>query len=144
MVACEIPGLLLAMMLVDRSSFGRIKTLKIFSFIACISAFITGFVELNGIKILFSCFIYVFLIPIWGLLYLYSSEIFGTKLRSTAMGYFFVIGSAPGLFVPYLDSYIINDHRSWVYMSVWASLIFANFCFSFLLKKETSQTNLIN
>ena len=151
MIVVEIPGIYISSKLIDK--IGRILLIKILymcGIISCVALILlVSIFETNSniIQILISiccCLIYFFVIPIWGILTVYSSELYPSHLRSTAIGYFYFIQSIFLLPTPWLSNYLVNDtkYSESIYIASWTiCLIIALVCIS-MVKHETKKINL--
>jgi len=57
---------------------------------------------------MFSMFLYVAMVPIFGILFTYISEVYPTKARSVALAYMKFIGCLPGLVTPFISGYLVD------------------------------------
>merc|ERR1719285_499332 len=128
MVLSELPGGVLAAFMMDKP--GRVPTLRIFLAVAFVFSALTtvaALIDNKGLLILGSVGIYMFLIPVWSVLFLYTPESYPTQLRATAMGMFFNVDVVPGLVTPFLSA-AMEDGTPWHYIGTWTVCLLINFC----------------
>lgn len=138
MVSAELPGGVLAAFMMD--SHGRITTLRIYILTAFLFSAVTCVASMLHTQILLvvgSVGIYMFLIPVWSLLFVLTPESYPTYSRATAMAVFQNAQAIPGLFTPFLSA-SSADGTPWHYMFMWTIILGLN-CIvsSFWLKKPT-------
>ena len=84
----QVPGILLAAIIVEWSHVGRLNSLRVFSLMSSIFFFLLAFVQ-NTVTIpVFLIFIYFSLMPVTVLLYIYVSESYPTNIRSISSAFF--------------------------------------------------------
>jgi len=141
MVACEVPALLIAFCLVDIRVIGRLHLMRSLFLLSSGASFAAAFIDQKYLIVVLCCAIYFFMIPNWGILYTYSSEVYPTHIRSTANGFFQLHSFVGGSFSPFLSSSLIDQFSASqtvdYYMLAWASCLAFGFIFSCLLRKET-------
>ena len=124
MAICEIPGVLLAGWLSRER--GRIRALVIFFFLATVSAFICwigvisefGFLVISGV-----CGLFTFHIPIWGLLFVLTPELYPAEIRASAMGLYALCKNAPSVASPFLGAALVGLGRPGIFIGSWLALL---------------------
>lgn len=140
----EIPGLILAMFLIEKRQIGRINCLKVFSGITFISLLLFGFVPLYELKTVLVIMCYFSMVPIYSVLNTFTPEVYPTNIRSIAMGWVNVIIEFPGLITPFVGEVLLSSTISWLYPVVWAAIFILQFMIVFGLKKETVGQDLVD
>ncbi|XP_075264873.1 niacin transporter NiaP-like, partial [Convolutriloba macropyga] len=142
MVACEIPGLLLAFVLIDTGVVGRLNLMRGLFLMSAICSLITAFLSHQStIIVVFCCLIYFFMIPNWGVLFTFSAEEYPTEIRTSASGFFQVFSSITGLFSPFLSGALVNkaddsaSNNVDYYMIVWSCFLLAGFLSVIVMRK---------
>ena len=118
----ELPGLCLAMILVEPYMLGRIRCLQVFSFSTCISLILFGFVGLDFLKAVCVIVCYFFMVPIYSILNTFTPEVYPTGIRSTAMASMYMLIEIPGLITPFVGEYLVSSKIPWLYPVVWAGV----------------------
>lgn len=118
----ELPGLCLAMILIEPYMLGRIRCLQLFSFSTCVSLILFGFVKLDFLKAVFVIVCYFFMVPIYSILSTYTPEVYPTGIRSTAMATMYMVIEIPGLVTPFVGEYLLSSSINWLYPVVWAGV----------------------
>eukprot|EP00105_Crassostrea_gigas_P021012 XP_011439981.2 PREDICTED: synaptic vesicle 2-related protein [Crassostrea gigas] len=118
----ELPGLCLAMILIEPYMLGRIRCLQLFSFSTCVSLILFAFVKLDFLKAVFVIVCYFFMVPIYSILSTYTPEVYPTGIRSTAMATMYMVIEIPGLVTPFVGEYLLSSSINWLYPVVWAGV----------------------
>lgn len=118
----ELPGLCLAMILIEPYMLGRIRCLKLFSLSTCISLIFFAFVKLDFLKAVFVIVCYFFMVPIYSILSTFTPEVYPTGIRSTAMATMYMLIEIPGLVTPFVGEYLLSSRINWLYPVVWAGV----------------------
>lgn len=118
----EIPGLLLAMVLIERKRIGRINCLRTFSAITLVALVAFAFVPLHQLKTFFVITVYFSMVPIYSVLNTFTPEVYPTNVRSIAMGWVNVVIEIPGLVTPFVGEVLLSSAISWLYPVVWAAV----------------------
>lgn len=118
----ELPGLCLAMILIEPYMLGRIRCLQLFSFSTCVSLILFAFVKLDFLKAVFVIVCYFFMVPIYSILSTYTPEVYPTGIRSTAMATMYMVIEIPGLVTPFGGEYLLSSSINWLYPVVWAGV----------------------
>lgn len=138
----EIPGLLLAMILIERHMFGRIWCLRLFSVSTCISLIAFALVNVDFLRAVCAVVCYFFMVPVYSILNTFTPEIYPTPVRSTAMAWMNIIIEIPSLVTPFVGETLLSSQIPWLYPVVWAACFFLQLMFSFGLRTETAGRNL--
>lgn len=138
----ELPGLVLAMIFVEKHMLGRIKSLRVFSLGTCISLILFAVVDIDFMKAVFVIVCYFFMVPIYSLLNTYTPEMYPTKMRGVAMATVNALIEIPGLITPFVGATLLSHPSKWLYPIVWSVVFFVQFCFMFGLRHETAGESL--
>ncbi|KAK7474132.1 hypothetical protein BaRGS_00034661 [Batillaria attramentaria] len=133
----EIPGLILAMILIERRRIGRIRCLKAFSAVTSMSLFLFAFVPVQQAKTVFAITCYFSMVPIYSILNTFTPEVYPTNIRSIAMGWVNVVIEIPGLITPFVGEFLLSSSIAWLYPVVWAAIFVIQFGCMFGLSQET-------
>lgn len=133
----EIPGLFVAMVLIEKQYIGRIKCLRIFSILTTFSLILFAFVPLYQLKTVFVILCYFSMVPIYSILNTLTPELYPTNIRGIAMGWVNVVIEIPGLVTPFVGEFLLSNSNSWLYPVVWAGVFFIQLSLMFCLTKET-------
>jgi len=126
MVLSQLPGGVLASFMMDYP--GRVPALRILLMVAsAVSGLTTVACVMKSTALLMagSVGMYMFLTPVWSVLFLFTPESYPTHLRATAMGLFFNVDMVPGLVTPFLSA-AISKGEPWHYIFTWTCILFAN------------------
>jgi putative MFS transporter len=96
----QFPGYAAAIWLVER--IGRKPTLATFLLLGGVSAYAFAVADSSGVYITALFFVGFFNLGAWGAVYPYTSELFPTRLRSTAFGVMEGLGKAAAIAGPYI------------------------------------------
>ncbi|KAL8603810.1 hypothetical protein ACOMHN_058545 [Nucella lapillus] len=121
----EVPGLVLAMFLIEKRSLGRIKCLRMFSFITFLALIAFAFVPLRHLKTFFAIVVFFSMVPIFSVLNTFTPEVYPTSVRSVAVGWMNVVMEVPALVTPFAGEFLLSSAIPWVYPVVW-SAVFAS------------------
>ncbi|XP_076471564.1 synaptic vesicle 2-related protein-like [Babylonia areolata] len=138
----EIPGLILAMVLIEKRSIGRINCLRMFSSITLVALVAFAFVPLHQLKTVFAIVVFFSMVPIYSVLNTFTPEVYPTHIRSIAMGWVNVVMEIPGLITPFVGELLLSSSIEWLYPVVWASVFAAQLAVTLGLGKETAGQNL--
>lgn len=116
----ELPGLCLAMIMIEPYMLGRIRCLQVFSLSTSISLLLFAFVGIDFLKAVFVIVCYFFMVPIYSILSTFTPEVYPTHIRSTAMATMYMIIEIPGLITPFVGEYLLSSNITWLYPVVWA------------------------
>ncbi|KAJ6239847.1 major facilitator-type transporter hxnz-related [Anaeramoeba flamelloides] len=138
MLTAELPGVFLAGFLSDKKSIGRKGALRIFSAGAGITLALLAILRRPPWLIVTVClFLYVFVVPIYSVLFTFTPECFPTDIRTTAMGVSNVALTLPGMFAAFLAAKILEVHSNWLFPFVWCMCYVAFFVVTLFLKVDT-------
>ncbi|KAK3596795.1 hypothetical protein CHS0354_036634 [Potamilus streckersoni] len=138
----ELPGLFLAMILIEPHMLGRIKCLRFFSMGTIITLVLFAFINLDFLKAVCVIVVYFFMVPIYSILNTYTSEVYPTDIRSIAMAWVKSVISVPGLITPFVGASILSSNISWLYPIVWACCFVLQFLCTFGFSTETAGKDL--
>jgi len=139
MVAAELPGGVAAAFLMDK--LGRFSTLRLFMALALVFAIVTTISSASqhtttSSKIFLmvgSIGIYMFLIPIWSVLFMLTPEAYPASIRARASGLFQTVQGIPGLFTPFLSALLASQSNPWYYMLLWSVVLVTNLAVAVVL-----------
>ncbi|KAJ6252007.1 major facilitator-type transporter hxnz-related [Anaeramoeba flamelloides] len=138
MLTAQLPGIFLAGFLSDKKSIGRKGALRIFTAGAGITLALLAILRRPTWLIVVVClFLYMFVVPIYSILFTFTPECFPTEIRTTAMGVSNVALTLPGMFAAFLAAKILEVHSNWLFPFVWCMCYVAFFVVTFLLKVDT-------
>jgi putative MFS transporter len=100
----QFPGYAAAIWLVER--IGRKPTLATFLFLGGVSAYAFAAADSVGVYVTALFFVGFFNLGAWGAVYPYTSELFPTRLRSTAFGVMEGVGKAAAIAGPYIFGHL--------------------------------------
>jgi len=89
--------------------FGRINSIKVFCILGGVSFFLFELVTDPNINLLFLLLSGFSFAGIGNIITIYNSEIFPTIIRSTVMGFLFLVSQLGGIFVPFVSFYIPHN-----------------------------------
>ncbi|GFR71888.1 synaptic vesicle 2-related protein [Elysia marginata] len=138
----EIPGIVLAMLLVERVMLGRIRTLRFFSAMTAASLLLFAAIPHHAAQAASIILCYFSMVPIYSILNTYTPEAFPTDLRSTALAWMNVVIEFPGLVTPFAGATLLSSSLPWLYPIVWAAVFLLQFSLTFNLKVETAGQSL--
>lgn len=134
----EIPGLCLAMFLIEHSWFGRIRCLRLFSLTTTVCLVSFAFISVTVVKTIFVVLVYFFMVPIYSILNTYTPEVYPTNTRSVAMALMYMILAFPSLITAFLGATVLSTNISWLYPIVASGFFSLQFLFTLGLKSETA------
>ena len=138
----ELPGLCLAMILVEPHMLGRLKCLRFFSFFSALFLLLFAFIELEVLKAVFVIIVFFFIVPIYSILNTFTPEIYPTDSRSISMAWVYFIISIPSLITSFLGASLLSSSIQWLYPTVSAGFLTLSFLFTFGIKIETAGKSL--
>ena len=138
----EIPGLFLAMFLIEKYMLGRIRCLRLFSFVTAVSLFLFSFIPRHEFKSVLIIICYFSMVPIYSILDTYTPEVFPTDVRSTAMAWVNNVIEVPGLITPFVSATLLSSDLPWLYPVVWGSVFVLQCIITFCLRIETAGKDL--
>ena len=140
----ELPGLILAMLLIEKSMLGRIRSLRLFSVVTASTLLLFSFIPEHAYKSALIIVCYFGMVPIYSILNTYTPEVYPTEIRSTAMAWMNIIIEFPGLITPFIGAKLLSSNITWLYPVVWGSVFVVQFFVTFILKTETAGKNLLD
>jgi len=136
----QFPGYGAAIWLVER--IGRRPTLAAFLVLGGVSAFSFAVADSLGVYIASLFFVGFFNLGAWGAVYPYTSELFPTRLRSSAFGMVEGVGKGAAIGGPYLFGALIDWTGDTVWSLTFVALVMAAGGLVVLLGRETRGTKL--
>lgn len=134
----EIPGLVLAMILIEPHMFGRIKCLRFFSAFTAVGLLLFAFIHVDFLKAVFVIVVYFFMVPVYSILNTYTPEVYPTDNRSMAVAWMYMVIAFPGLITAFLSASVLSTNITWLYPTVAAAFFSLQFLFTFGLRSETA------
>ncbi|CAL1541334.1 unnamed protein product, partial [Lymnaea stagnalis] len=134
----EIPGLFLAMILIERYMLGRVRTLRFFSAFTAIALLLFSFIPEHAFKSVLIILCYFSMVPIYSILNAFTPELYPTDVRSTAMAWMNIVIEIPGLITPFVGATLVSCDIPWVYPLTWGCLFVVQCVFTFAIKTETA------
>lgn len=138
----EIPGLILAMIVIEHHMLGRIGCLRLFSFLTAVSLLIFSFIPKHALKSVLIIVCYFSMVPIYSILNTFTPEIYPTDIRSTAMAWMNVVIEVPGLITPFVGATLLSSSLPWLYPVVWGSVFVLQFVVTLGLRREMAGESL--
>ena len=119
----QFPGYLAALWLVER--IGRKPTLVIFLMLGGLSGLVFAFADTKELYLGSLFFVGFFNLGAWGAVYPYTSELFPTRLRSTAFGLVEGVGKAAAISGPYIFGALKDSTGGTTWSLVFVALVMA-------------------
>ena len=138
----EIPGLILAMVIIEKKRIGRINCLRTFSSVTLIALVAFAFVPLHQLKTFFVILVYFSMVPIYSVLNTFTPEMYPTNIRSMAMGWVNVVIEIPGLITPFVGELLLSSSIRWLYPVVWSAMFAGQLAVTCGLGRETAGQDL--
>ena len=138
----ELPGLCLAMILIEPHMLGRLNCLRFFSFFSALFLLLFAFIEIEVLKAVFVIIVFFFIVPIYSILNTFTPEIFPTDTRSISMAWVYFIISIPSLVTAFLGASLLSSSIKWLYPTVSAGFLGLEFLFTLGLNVETAGKSL--
>ena len=117
----QFPGYAASIWLVER--IGRKPTLSSFLLLGGVSAFAFAVAETTAVYVAALFFVGFFNLGAWGAVYPYTSELFPTRLRSSAFGLVEGVGKAAAISGPYLFGYLQDATGDTVWSLTFVALV---------------------
>eukprot|EP00112_Aurelia_sp_Birch-Aquarium-sp1_P012691 Seg2672.5 transcript_id=Seg2672.5/GoldUCD/mRNA.D3Y31 product="Synaptic vesicle 2-related protein" protein_id=Seg2672.5/GoldUCD/D3Y31 len=136
-ICAELPGLFLVILMIDNPRFGRIFTLRCFSFGSIISLMLSAFLQTEIAISVLAVITYFFMVPIYSVLETYTPELYPTQLRSMMMSWINIVIAIPGMTTAFLGATIVSSTINWLYPLVWGLVFVFQLLIAFTLSKET-------
>ena len=131
----QFPGYAASMWLVER--IGRKRTLAAFLFLGGVSAFAFAIAESPAVYVAALFFVGFFNLGAWGAVYPYTSELFPTRLRSSAFGLVEGVGKGAAIGGPYLFGYLLDATGGTVWSLSFVAAVMVAGALATLLGRET-------
>lgn len=131
----ELPGVAIATFVSQRKS--RTVSLLMCLSLSLASSLVTGLAfvrEWSPVILTVSVSVfYMFLIPIWGILFIHTPELYPVHLRGVAVGFHHMVKSAPSLAAPFIGSAVMHsEYRDYV-MFIWSGCLVLGLVLGFRL-----------
>ncbi len=131
----QFPGYAASLWLVE--AWGRKPTLATFLALGGVSALTFGLAHSTAVYVAALFFVGFFNLGAWGAVYPYTSELFPTRLRSTAFGMVEGVGKAAAMAGPYLFGYLLDVTGATVWPLTFVAAVMAAGALVALLGRET-------
>ncbi len=131
----QFPGYAAAIWLVE--VLGRRRTLSIFLVLGGLSVFAFAIADSTPVYVAALFFVGFFNLGAWGAVYPYTSELFPTRLRSTAFGLVEGVGKGAAIGGPYLFGYLLDVTGDTVWSLAFVALVMGAGGLVVLLGRET-------
>jgi MFS transporter, putative metabolite:H+ symporter len=131
----QFPGYAASLWLVE--AWGRKPTLVTFLALGGISALTFALAQSTAVYVAALFFVGFFNLGAWGAVYPYTSELFPTRLRSTAFGMVEGVGKAAAIAGPYLFGYLLDTTGATVWSLTFVAVVMAAGALVTLLGRET-------
>ncbi|MBA2537651.1 MAG: MFS transporter, partial [Actinobacteria bacterium] len=117
----QFPGYAAAIWLVE--VWGRRRTLSVFLVLGGLAAFAFALADSTPVYVAALFFVGFFNLGAWGAVYPYTSELFPTRLRSTAFGLVEGVGKGAAIGGPYLFGYLLEVTGDTVWSLAFVALV---------------------
>ncbi|MGH3032809.1 MAG: MFS transporter, partial [Gaiellaceae bacterium] len=134
------PGYAAAIWLVER--IGRKPTLGAFLLLGGVSAFAFAIADSTPMYVAALFFVGFFNLGAWGAVYPYTSELFPTRLRSSAFGLVEGVGKGAAIAGPYIFGNLLDATGDTVWSLTFVAAVMVAGAFVTLLGRETRGTRL--
>jgi MFS transporter, putative metabolite:H+ symporter len=131
----QFPGYAASLWLVE--AWGRKPTLVTFLALGGMSALTFALAQSTAVYVAALFFVGFFNLGAWGAVYPYTSELFPTRLRSTAFGMVEGVGKAAAIAGPYLFGYLLDTTGATVWSLTFVAVVMAAGALVTLLGRET-------
>jgi putative MFS transporter len=131
----QFPGYAASLWLVE--AWGRKPTLATFLALGGVSALAFALAQSTAVYVAALFFVGFFNLGAWGAVYPYTSELFPTRLRSTAFGMVEGVGKAAAIAGPYLFGYLLDVTGSAVWSLTFVAAVMAVGAVVTLIGRET-------
>jgi MFS transporter, putative metabolite:H+ symporter len=131
----QFPGYAASLWLVE--AWGRKPTLATFLALGGVSALTFALANSTAVYVAALFFVGFFNLGAWGAVYPYTSELFPTRLRSTAFGMVEGVGKAAAIAGPYLFGYLLDITGATVWSLTFVAAVMAAGALVTLLGRET-------
>jgi MFS transporter, putative metabolite:H+ symporter len=137
----QFPGYAASIWLVER--IGRKPTLGAFLFLGGVSAFAFAIADSTPMYVAALFFVGFFNLGAWGAVYPYTSELFPTRLRSSAFGMVEGVGKGAAIAGPYIFGNLLDATGDTVWSLTFVAAVMVAGAFVTLLGRETRGTKLV-
>ncbi|HZB85921.1 MAG TPA: MFS transporter [Gaiellaceae bacterium] len=137
----QFPGYAAAIWLVER--IGRKPTLAAFLLLGGVSAFAFAIADSTPMYVAALFFVGFFNLGAWGAVYPYTSELFPTRLRSSAFGLVEGVGKGAAIAGPYIFGNLLDATGDTVWSLTFVAAVMVAGAFVALLGRETRGTKLL-
>ena len=131
----QFPGYAASLWLVE--AWGRKPTLATFLALGGLSALTFALAHSTAVYVAALFFVGFFNLGAWGAVYPYTSELFPTRVRSTAFGMVEGVGKAAAIAGPYLFGYLLDATGATAWSLTFVAAVMAAGAFITLLGRET-------
>jgi MFS transporter, putative metabolite:H+ symporter len=131
----QFPGYAASLWLVE--AWGRKPTLAAFLALGGVSALTFALAHSTAVYVAALFFVGFFNLGAWGAVYPYTSELFPTRLRSTAFGMVEGVGKAAAIAGPYLFGYLLDTTGATVWSLTFVAAVMTAGALVTLLGRET-------
>jgi putative MFS transporter len=131
----QFPGYAASLWLVE--AWGRKPTLAAFLALGGVSALTFALANSTALYVAALFFVGFFNLGAWGAVYPYTSELFPTRLRSTAFGMVEGVGKAAAIAGPYLFGYLLDTTGATVWSLTFVAAVMTAGALVTLLGRET-------
>jgi MFS transporter, putative metabolite:H+ symporter len=131
----QFPGYAASLWLVE--AWGRRPTLATFLALGGVSALTFALTHSTGVYVAALFLVGFFTLGAWGAVYPYTSELFPTRLRSTAFGMVEGVGKAAAIAGPYLFGYLLDVTGATVWSLSFVAAVMTAGALVALLGRET-------
>ena len=131
----QFPGYAASMWLVER--VGRKPTLAAFLLLGGLSAFAFAIADSPAVYVAALFFVGFFNLGAWGAVYPYTSELFPTRLRSSAFGLVEGVGKGAAIGGPYLFGYLLDVSGDTVWSLTFVAAVMVAGALVTLVGRET-------
>jgi MFS transporter, putative metabolite:H+ symporter len=131
----QFPGYAASLWLVE--AWGRKSTLAAFLALGGVSALTFALAHSTTVYVAALFFVGFFNLGAWGAVYPYTSELFPTRLRSTAFGMVEGVGKAAAIAGPYLFGYLLDTTGATAWSLAFVAAVMAAGALVTLLGRET-------
>lgn len=138
----ELPGMCLAMILIEPHMLGRIKCLRFFGFFTSVSLFMFAFIDIEVVKAVCVVICFFFMVPLYSVLNTFTPELYPTDIRATSLSFVNVLIEIPSMITPFVSASLVSSPMLWLYPMVWACVFFVQTMLTFLLRVETAGKSL--
>lgn len=138
----EIPGMCLAMILIEPHMFGRIRCLRFFSAVTATFLILFAFINLDFLKAVFVVVVYCFMAPLYSILNTFTPEVYPTDSRSIAMAWVYIVTSVPNISTAFIGASVLSTNITWLYPTLSAAFFTLQFLFTFGLGADPAKQGL--